>query len=157
MVYGKEKIISAAELSSLRQRYPGKRIVFTNGCFDLLHVGHIRSLRYAAQQGDVLVVGLNSDASVRRLKGTDRPVITQEDRAEMLAALDFVDHIVIFAEDTPYALVDSLRPDVLVKGSDWRPEQLAEASLAGRFISAPYYPGSSTGEIINSIRSHKTE
>ena len=75
----------------------------------------------------------------------------------MLAALDFVDHIVIFAEDTPYALVESLRPDVLVKGGDWRPEQLAEASLAGRFISAPYYPGSSTGEIINSIRSHKTE
>ena len=157
MVYGKEKIISAAELSSLRQRYPGKRIVFTNGCFDLLHVGHIRSLRYAAQQGDVLVVGLNSDASVRRLKGADRPVIKQEDRAEMLAALDCVDHIVIFGEDTPYALVESLRPDVLVKGGDWREEQLAEAALAGKFVSAPYYPGRSTGEIIKAIRSCENE
>ena len=155
MVYGKEKIISAAGLSSLRQRYPGKRIVFTNGCFDLLHVGHIRSLRYAAQQGDVLVVGLNSDASVRRLKGADRPVIKQEDRAEMLAALDFVDHIVIFDEDTPYSLVERLRPDVLVKGGDWREEQLAEAKFAGKFIPAPYYSGRSTGEIIQRIRGTK--
>ena len=152
MVYGSEKCISADDLSTLRKRYLGKTIVFTNGCFDLLHVGHVRCLRYAAQQGDVLVVGLNSDVSVRGLKGKTRPVIGQEERAEMLAALDFVDHIVIFDEDTPYSLVERLRPDVLVKGGDWRPEQLAEAKLAGNFVSAPYYPGRSTGEIIRSIR-----
>lgn len=155
MVYGKEKLISASELSTLRERYPGKALVFTNGCFDLLHVGHVRCLRFAAQQGDVLIVGLNSDISVRRLKGETRPVIAQEERAEMLAALDFVDHIVIFDEDTPYSLVERLRPDVLVKGGDWREEQLAEAKFAGEFIPAPYYSGRSTGEIIQRIRAQK--
>lgn len=97
----------------------GERVVFTNGCFDILHVGHTRLLRQASEHGEVLVVGLNSDGSVGRLKGTSRPVVPEDQRAEMLAALWAVDYVVIFEEDEPKSLIEELMPDVLVKGADW--------------------------------------
>jgi D-beta-D-heptose 7-phosphate kinase/D-beta-D-heptose 1-phosphate adenosyltransferase len=104
-------------LAALRTK--GKKIVFTNGCFDLLHRGHVEYLKKARQMGDLLVVGLNSDASVRRLKGAGRPVNRQADRAAVLAALECVDFITIFNEDTPFKTIKALMPDVLVKGADW--------------------------------------
>lgn len=149
------KQISFSELPLIRQRHADRKIVFTNGCFDLLHVGHIRCLRFAASLGDILVVGLNSDDSVKRLKGESRPIIHQEDRAEMLAALDFVDYIIIFEEDTPYKLVECLHPNVLVKGGDWKAEQIKESVLADEFVQAPYYPDKSTSNIIDTIRLSK--
>jgi rfaE bifunctional protein nucleotidyltransferase chain/domain len=102
----------------------GERVVFTNGCFDLLHVGHVRSLEQAKSMGDRLVVGVNRDASVRRLKGSARPIVGERQRAEVLAALACVDWVVLFGEPTPLALIRSLRPDVLAKGGDWRPGEI---------------------------------
>jgi len=102
----------------------GERVVFTNGCFDLLHVGHVRSLEEARGLGDRLVVGVNRDASVRRLKGPERPVVPERQRAEVLAALSSVDWVVLFGEPTPLALIRALRPDVLAKGGDWRPDEI---------------------------------
>lgn len=134
------------ELGPLRAA--GQRVVFTNGCFDLLHVGHLRTLRWAKAQGDLLVVGLNSDASVRGLKGPRRPLVEQEDRAELLEALDCVDYVVIFEEATPLALLGQLRPDVHVKGGDYRVEDLPETPLVqsygGQVRITPLIPGRST-------------
>ncbi len=116
---------AAVEIARARRR--GERIVFTNGCFDLLHVGHVRSLEAARRLGDRLVVGVNGDASVRRLKGPDRPVVPARERAEVLAALACVDWVVVFPEPTPLALIVALRPDVLAKGGDW-----ARRAIVGR-------------------------
>lgn len=134
----------------------GQRVVFTNGCFDLLHAGHIKLLHSAAKQGDRLVVGLNSDASVGRLKGKDRPILNQQDRAAILAALEYVDMVVIFHEDTPLNLIESLRPNVLVKGADYSKEkvvgyQLVE-SWGGKVVLVPLATGSSTTRIVKSIQ-----
>jgi D-beta-D-heptose 7-phosphate kinase/D-beta-D-heptose 1-phosphate adenosyltransferase len=130
--------------------------VFTNGCFDLLHPGHVRYLAAARALGDVLVVGLNSDASVRRLTGPGRPVLRLEERAEVLAGLAAVDHLVVFDDDTPRALVAALRPDVLVKGADWPEDDIVgrEEVLArgGRVERIPLVPGLSTSELIRRIR-----
>jgi D-beta-D-heptose 7-phosphate kinase/D-beta-D-heptose 1-phosphate adenosyltransferase len=137
-------------------REEGKRIVFTNGCFDILHRGHITYLSRAKTLGDVLVVGLNSDESVARLKGPGRPVNTLEDRAHVLAALSAVDHIVAFEEDTPIALVEDVRPDVFVKGGDYTREMLPEApvveALGGTIHLLPYVDDRSTSGIIERIR-----
>ncbi len=114
-------------LAAVRRK--GQRIVFTNGCFDLIHPGHVRYLRAAKQLGDVLVVALNSDASVRRLKGPARPLVHQRGRCEVIAALDMVDYVTVFGEDTPYKLIQQLQPDVLVKGGDWKPEQIVGADV----------------------------
>lgn len=134
----------------------GRRVVFTNGCFDLLHPGHIRSLEHARQLGDVLIVGLNSDASVRRLKGEGRPAIPERERAEILAALETVDAVVIFDEPTPHEVIARLLPDVLVKGGDWPGDQIVgreEVEAAGgRVVSVPVVPGYSTTEILRKIR-----
>src|SRR5262245_6140292 len=111
-----------------RRRAAGQRIVFTNGCFDLLHPGHVRYLEAARALGDALVVGLNDDDSVRRLKGPGRPILRLAERAEVLAALAAVDHVVAFSEDTPLRLIEDLRPDVLVKGSDWGLGEIVGAS-----------------------------
>ncbi len=141
-------------------RHAGRRIVFTNGCFDLLHVGHARYLREARARGDLLVVGVNTDASVRRLKGDRRPLVPVEERAELLAALECVDHVVLFDEDTPEALIAAVRPDLHVKGGDYRADDLPEAALVrelgGEVAILPITPGRSTtglvGEILNSHR-----
>jgi D-beta-D-heptose 7-phosphate kinase/D-beta-D-heptose 1-phosphate adenosyltransferase len=143
----------ARDLARLRAR--GRRIVFTNGCFDLLHPGHIRYLRRARQLGDVLVVALNSDASVRRLKGPGRPVVPLRDRCEVIAALEMVDYVTTFGSDTPYRLIRHLRPDVLVKGGDWPPERIVGADLVrargGSVRSLPYSGRYSTSKLITEI------
>lgn len=134
----------------------GQRVVFTNGCFDLLHAGHIKLLQAAAGEGDRLVVGLNSDSSVRRLKGVDRPILKQQDRASILAALECVDLVVVFDEDTPMNLIEGLRPDVLVKGADYSREKVVGHRLVegwgGKVVLVPLAAGSSTSGIVRSIQ-----
>ncbi len=134
----------------------GRRMVFTNGCFDLLHPGHIQSLEQARALGDALVVGLNSDKSVRELKGPGRPVFPELERAEILAALECVDAVVIFDELTPRSVIAALLPDVLVKGGDWPSNQIVgreEVEAAGgRVVSIPVVPGYSTTAILEKIR-----
>lgn len=139
-----------------RQKRNGKRVVFTNGCFDLLHPGHIRSLEAARALGDFLIVGLNSDESVRTLKGPGRPVIPAEERAEILASLECVDAVLIFEELTPQKVIASLLPDVLVKGGDWPGNQIVgreEVEAAGgKVVLVDVVPGYSTTEILEKIR-----
>ena len=134
----------------------GERIVFTNGCFDLLHAGHVDYLEQARRCGQRLIVGLNTDRSVRALKGPERPVVGEMDRARVLAALAAVDAVVLFDEDTPLALIRALRPDVLVKGADYRPEQVVGAaeveSWGGRLELIPLLPGRSSSAIIAALR-----
>jgi len=138
-----------------RLRREGKRVVFTNGCFDLLHPGHVRYLTEARSLGDVLVVGLNGDRSVRALKGEGRPILNQEERSEVIAALEAVDFVVVFDEETPKELVAELLPDVLVKGGDWPIDQIigrVEVEAAGgRVFSLRYIEGSSTSDIIDRV------
>ena len=130
----------------------GQKIVFTNGCFDVLHAGHVRYLGFARSQGDVLIVGLNADESVTRLKGEGRPVNPAGDRAEVLSGLAAVDHVVVFHEDDPYALITEVRPDVLVKGEDWKDKGVVGAdvvtSYGGSVVLAPLLPGRSTTAIL---------
>ena len=137
-------------------RHAGKRVVFTNGVFDLLHPGHIRYLRAARAQGDVLIVAVNSDRSVRGNKGSGRPIVPQRERAEMLAALDMVDAVVIFDEPTPAQIIDRLRPDVLVKGGDWPVERIVGAqevlARGGRVESIPFEHERSTTALVAKIR-----
>ena len=139
-----------------REKRNGRRIVFTNGCFDLLHPGHIGSLEQARALGDILLVGLNSDRSVSQLKGAGRPVLPERERAEILAALECVDAVVIFDELTPREIIARLLPDVLVKGGDWPGDQIVgreEVEAAGgRVVSIPVVPGYSTSEILRKIR-----
>lgn len=130
----------AVEISEAKA--DGKTVVFTNGCFDIVHVGHVRYLRRARDMGDVLVVGVNADQSVRRLKGPQRPVNTENDRAEVLAALGCVDYVVLFGEDTPVELIRQIKPDIDVKGGDYSIENMPEAeimkALGGRVEIIPY-------------------
>jgi len=143
------------EAAAWRRRVPG-RVVFTNGVFDLLHSGHIDVLSEARSQGDALVVGLNSDSSVRRLKGPERPVRSEAERAYVLAALADVDAVVIFSEDTPLSLIRHLRPDVLVKGGDYEPARVVGRddveSWGGRTVIVPLRPAQSTTSIIEKLR-----
>ena len=120
----REKIVTAGQLVATLRQHPEWKVVFTNGCFDLVHQGHIDYLSKARDLGDVLVVGLNTDASVRRLKGPRRPINDEYSRALLLASMLFVDYVVLFGEDTPYELIKTLQPDILVKGSDYRPEDI---------------------------------
>lgn len=146
----------------LAQRRAGKeRIVFTNGCFDLMHVGHVRYLEAARTLGDLLVVGVNSDDSVRTLqKGQDRPLVPQDQRAEVLAALACVDYVVLFGEPDPGRLIGELQPDVLVKGGDWAPEQIVGRDTVeargGTVRTIPLVPGVSTTSLVNKIREGAT-
>ena len=139
-----------------RDKRNGRRVVFTNGCFDLLHPGHVRLLEEARALGDALIVGLNSDASVRSLKGAGRPIFPERERAEILAALECVDAVVIFPEPTPREIISKLLPDVLVKGGDWRADQIIgreEVEAAGgRVVSIPVVAGHSTTAILERIR-----
>ncbi len=137
----------------------GHEIVFTNGCFDLLHPGHIRYLAQARDLGDFLVIGLNSDASVRRLKGPERPIQSEHVRGEMLAAMHVVDAIVLFDEDTPLELITALKPDILVKGGDYTPNTVVGADVVeahgGRVAIIPFEAGFSTTDLIAKIRNVK--
>jgi D-beta-D-heptose 7-phosphate kinase/D-beta-D-heptose 1-phosphate adenosyltransferase len=136
----------------------GKRIVFTNGCFDLLHIGHIRYLEEAKSLGDILAVGMNSDRSVRNLKGANRPILPEEERAEILSGLGCVDYVSIFDEPTPFELISLLRPHILVKGGDWTKEttvgrEVIEQS-GGNVVIIPFVKGSSTTNLIETILKH---
>jgi D-beta-D-heptose 7-phosphate kinase/D-beta-D-heptose 1-phosphate adenosyltransferase len=137
-------------------RAAGKRIVFTNGVFDILHPGHLRYLQAARRHGDLLIVGLNSDASVRRNKGPSRPITPEHERAEVLAALDCVDAVSIFDEETPADVIRRVQPDVLVKGADWPADQIVGRDTVeargGRVILEPVEQGYSTTAIIDAIR-----
>lgn len=143
-------------VAEIKSQLAGKRVVFTNGCFDILHRGHVAYLNEARAQGDLLVVGLNSDESVKRLKGPDRPVNSEDDRRFMLLNLKAVDHVLIFTEDTPYELIKSLAPQVLVKGGDWKPEQIVGSDLVlangGEVKSLQFVEGHSTSKIISKVQ-----
>ena len=151
-------IVSQEELIVLlsRTNRSSRRVVFTNGCFDLLHPGHIRTLEEARSFGDVLVVALNEDASVRKSKGDSRPVIAENERAELLAALEAVDFVVLFHEPTPLELIAKLVPDVLVKGADWGSTEIVGSEeverAGGRVVSIPLEVGYSTTSILQRIR-----
>ena len=137
-----------------RLRAEGRRIVFTNGTFDILHAGHVTYLAFARQQGDLLIVGLNSDASIRRIKGDKRPVIKEPFRSAMLAALECVDYICVFDEDEPCALLEACLPDVLVKGEDWAQQVIGREIVeerGGEVVLAPMVEGLSTSAIIDKI------
>ena len=153
----RDKIKAAVELRSLCEalRQRGCRTVFTNGCFDLLHVGHIRYLEAARELGDLLIVGVNTDASVRQIKGPLRPVMGEADRSELVAALPCVDYVTLFDTPDPLLLIELLQPDVLVKGADWAEEKIVGAEVVrrsgGRVARIPLVPHTSTTGIIEQI------
>ncbi len=154
------KIYSRRELRPLREELgrKKKKVVFTNGCFDLLHAGHIRLFREARRLGDALIVALNEDATVRRLKGPQRPIFPLAERLEVLEAVEFIDYLTWFGEETPREIISELLPDILVKGGDWTPDTVvgrAEVEAAGgRVVIVPYLAGRSTSSIIERIRSN---
>lgn len=155
MKHRKNKIVSPLEAEELLARLP-RPLVFTNGCFDVLHVGHVRLLAQAALLGESLAVGVNSDDSVKRLKGEKRPIFPLDARLEVLASLEAVDAVLPFAEDTPETLIALLRPDVLVKGGDWPVECIAGArtvlGYGGKVLSLDYHAGFSTTGILDKLK-----
>ena len=155
---GTSKIVDLEEMIRNREalRRDGKTVVFTNGCFDLLHPGHVRYLAQARELGDILIVALNSDRTVRVLKGEGRPILNEPERAEVIASLQAVDYVIFFDDETPLALISRLLPDVLVKGGDWSLDHIVgrdEVEAAGgKVLSLPYVEGLSTTDIIERIR-----
>ena len=153
----KFKIITSSELSKMlaRLRAKGKKVVFTNGCFDILHVGHVDYLSRAKRLGDILVVGLNNDSSVKKIKGLDRPINNERDRAKVLSSLSSVDYICLFKESTPERLIRELRPDILAKGGDWKIGEIVGGSFVracgGKVKSLPFVKGYSTTALIKKI------
>lgn len=153
----KHMVLSREMLSSqlVEERRLGKKVVFTNGCFDLLHIGHLRYLAEARCLGDLLVIGLNSDASVQAIKGPNRPIIPEEDRAEVLAAMEMVDYVSLFDEPTPQQLIEAVQPDVLVKGGDWSIDTIVGREVVwargGRVLNIPVIEGLSTSAIIRQV------
>jgi len=152
-----EKIITRRLASEIARqcRKEGRKVVFTNGCFDILHIGHLELLEAARNLGDILMVGLNSDDSVRRLKGPSRPLNNEKDRAHLLAALTVIDFIVIFKEDTPFELIKTIRPNILIKGGDYQPERIIGASFVesygGRVVVFPLISRKSTTDLMNKL------
>jgi len=142
---GLKKIVS-------RLQKQNKKVVFTNGCFDIIHPGHIKTLTLARKKGDILIVGLNSDASIKRIKGPDRPIFDQNARASVLAALETVDYLTIFSEDTPYNTIKTLKPDYLVKGGDWKDNQIIGKEFVKKVFRVDLYPGYSTTGAIKKIK-----
>lgn len=136
-------------LASVRRKK--KKIVFTNGCFDLIHTGHLTVFEWCKKKGDVLVVGLNSDASVRRLKGPKRPILKQRDRSKLLAGFAPVDFVTVFGEDTPDRLIRMIKPDVLVKGGDWKADQIVGRDVVKKVVRVPLVKGMSTTGLIKTI------
>ena len=151
------KIVADPELSRIivRAHFLGKTVVFTNGCFDIIHRGHVEYLLKAAKLGSILIVGLNSDSSVKKLKGANRPIQDQESRSRILASMYFVKYVVLFNEDTPYDLIKLVRPDILVKGGDYKPEDIVGYDIVtkygGQVITIPLVKGYSTTTIINKL------
>jgi rfaE bifunctional protein nucleotidyltransferase chain/domain len=152
------KILDRAEAIKVRDRYAGKTIVFTNGCFDILHVGHVRYLAAAKRLGDILIVGLNGDASVRELKGSGRPLNLESERAEVIAALEAVDHVIIFSETRVSHLLRELRPHLYTKGGDYTldnldPEEVGVLKeINARIEILPWVPGKSTSKLLQTIQ-----
>ena len=157
-----EKLFRLDELQEILvvQRQAGKRVVFTNGCFDIMHAGHVHYLRAAREQGDLLVVGLNSDRSVRNIKGALRPIVDHAMRAQVLVALTCVDYITVFDDPDPLRLILALKPEVLVKGADWTEDRIVGArevrDAGGDVVRVPLVPGISTSEIIRRILEKNT-
>ena len=156
-----KKIMTLARLKAIvaRLKRQGRKVVFTNGCFDILHVGHVRYLRMAKQRGDVLIIGMNTDRSVKKIKGEKRPVVPEKERAEILSALEFVDYVVLFDEPDPLRLIKALKPNVLVKGADWPKSRIVGREIVekigGRVVRIPLVAGaSSTGVIEKIIKAH---
>jgi D-beta-D-heptose 7-phosphate kinase/D-beta-D-heptose 1-phosphate adenosyltransferase len=137
------------KLPALRRQ--GKTIAFTNGCFDLMHIGHVKYLEEAARGKRVLIVGLNSDVSIHRIKGSSRPIVVQKSRAAVLAALESVDFVVIFNEDTPYKIIAAIKPDILIKGADWKGTPVVGEDLVKKIEFVKYIQGFSTTKIIEKI------
>jgi D-beta-D-heptose 7-phosphate kinase/D-beta-D-heptose 1-phosphate adenosyltransferase len=155
--YAESKIVDVLEAAQTARRLKNqkKKVVFTNGCFDLIHYGHIQYLQKAKKLGDWLVLGLNSDASVKKLKGAGRPVLNENDRAHIMAALDCVDQVVLFGEPTPLKLIKSIKPDILVKGGDYTVNRIVGhkevKKWGGRAVTIPYQEGKSTSGVIKQI------
>lgn len=153
----RENILNLSDLLDRLNEHKknNQQIVFTNGCFDILHVGHVRYLSEAKSQGDILVVGLNSDGSVRKIKEAQRPIMGQHQRAEVLVSLRSVDYVTIFDEPDPFELISAIKPDVLVKGADWQEEEIIGADVVkeygGKVVRVPVVPESSTSDIIQKI------
>ncbi|MDB5297470.1 MAG: hldE, partial [Phycisphaerales bacterium] len=152
---GKRRTLDQLLPELARHRGAGRRIVFTNGCFDLIHLGHVKYFRYAKAQGDLLVVGVNTDASIRGLKGSKRPIVNEDDRVEVLQELESIDYLVLFGDETPITLIEAVRPDVLVKGADYAKEQVVGWDVVegygGRVALAPLVDGRSTSNVISRI------
>jgi D-beta-D-heptose 7-phosphate kinase/D-beta-D-heptose 1-phosphate adenosyltransferase len=148
-----EKILSWDKLKKtvVRLKAKNKKVIFTNGCFDIIHIGHVRYLKEAKGLGDVLIIGLNSDRSVSSIK-PDRPINPQNHRAEVLSSLEMVDYVVLFDEETPYELIKLIQPDVLVKGGDWKKGEIVGSDIARETYSLPYVEGVSTTGIIERIK-----
>lgn len=149
------------QASSIAETYrsQNRKIAFTNGCFDLIHVGHIRYLKKARECGDCLLVGLNSDSSVTKIKGSGRPLVSQDERKEILEAFECVDEVIIFDEPTPLELIKTIKPDVIVKGGDWKVENIIGKDIVenngGKTVTIEYISGKSTTEFINKIKESK--
>jgi len=154
----KNKVKGLVELTKLRERFRRERrtTVFTNGCFDILHSGHVHLFRQAKELGDILLVAVNDDPSVRSLKGPDRPVFPLEERLEVLEAGEVIDYLISFSQPTPRELIQALLPDVLVKGGDWKPDEVVGKEevegAGGRVIIIPYLPGRSSSEILKKVK-----
>jgi rfaE bifunctional protein nucleotidyltransferase chain/domain len=152
------KLKTVGELSEIAAQARAKRkiVVFTNGCFDLLHRGHVHMLREAKAQGDLLIVAMNSDSSVKAIKGPSRPIMPEIDRVELIAAMEMVDYVVVYDEPDPYDLIAAIKPNVLAKGGDWSPDKIIGADIVerhgGRVAVIPYLEGFSTTEIIERIK-----
>lgn len=152
----RSKIVTLPELMQKLQHREGETIVFTNGCFDIIHRGHVDYLSRARDLGTKLVLGLNSDASVRRLKGESRPIVDQQSRAFVLAGFQFIDYVVIFEEDTPFNLISTIQPDILVKGGDYKIENIVGHDIVeahgGKVMTIPFVEGFSTTNIVNKMQ-----
>ena len=155
------KLVSVKKLQEIlkKQRKRDKVVVFTNGCFDLIHIGHIRYLKKAKKLGDILILGLNTDSSVRIIKGKNRPIIPEKERAEILSSLEMIDYVVLFKEETPYKLIKSLKPDILVKGADYKGKEVVGRDIVeengGKIKLIKFEQGKSTTDLIKKIKKLK--
>lgn len=152
----KIKTVDEIAVIAAEAKRNGRSVVFTNGCFDLLHRGHVHILRQAKAAGDILIVGMNSDRSVKSIKGSARPILLETDRVELIAAMEMVDYVVLFDEPDPYQLIAAIKPNVLAKGADWSADKIVGSDIVerngGRVAVIPYLKGFSTTEIIERIR-----